>query len=61
MAPWYIDNNPVVASKEIIRLLGCNLHQPNTLKCLRSKPADTILQAYKEFVEVMNKNSTDIK
>lgn len=52
VSPAYIDNNSVAASKEIIRILGCNLYQTNSLKCLRSKPADSILRAYEEFLEV---------
>lgn len=52
VSPWYIDNNPVTASREIIRILGCNLYQSNSLKCLRSKPAESIIRAYEEFVEV---------
>lgn len=52
VSPWYIDNNPVAASKEIIRILGCNLYQINSLKCLQTKPADNILRAYEEITEV---------
>lgn len=52
VAPWYMENNPVAASNEIIRILGCNLYQTNSLKCLRSKPAESILRAYEEFIEV---------
>lgn len=53
MAPWYIDNDPVVASKEIIRILGCNLYETDSLRCLKSKPADSILRAYEEYIEVI--------
>lgn len=52
VSPWYLNNNPVTASNEIIRILGCNLYQRNSLQCLRAKPADSILRAYDEFVEV---------
>lgn len=52
VSPWLIDNSPVKATQEIIRILGCNLYQIDSLQCLRSKPAESLLRAYEEYTEV---------
>lgn len=52
VVPWFIDNSPIKATREIIRILGCNLYQASILQCLRSKPTESILRAYEEYTEV---------
>lgn len=52
VTPWQIDNDPTVASKEIIRLLGCNAYTLDILGCLRAKKVEEILEALQEYSEV---------
>ncbi|XP_068916707.1 carboxylesterase 4A-like isoform X3 [Tenebrio molitor] len=51
---WQHQNDPIVASKQILRMLGCDAYTVNPLKCLRSKNVEHILQALAEYSESFN-------
>ncbi|KAJ8947149.1 hypothetical protein NQ318_002511 [Aromia moschata] len=51
VSPWQVDNNPIIASKEIIRLVGCSSYASDTLGCLRSKKVEDILEALQEYTD----------
>lgn len=56
MVSWQHQNDPIVASKQILRMLGCDAYTVNPLKCLRSKNVEHILQALAEYSEVDSPN-----
>nr|WCC58157.1 carboxylesterase [Pharsalia antennata] len=58
VTPWQINNDPTVASKEIIRLLGCHAYTLDILGCLRAKKVEEILEALQEYSE--SRNWTDM-
>ncbi|KAJ8975969.1 hypothetical protein NQ317_000673 [Molorchus minor] len=51
VTPWQINNDPIIASKEIIRLVGCHAYTLDVLRCLRTKKAEEILKALQEYSE----------
>lgn len=52
VSPWQLQNNPIVASKQILRMLGCDAYTVSSLRCLREKKVEHILQALAEYSEV---------
>ncbi|EFA11201.1 pyrethroid hydrolase Ces2a isoform X1 [Tribolium castaneum] len=56
VATWQEKNDPVVASKQILRMLGCDAYTVQPIKCLRSKKVEHILQALAEYSESFNWN-----
>lgn len=52
VSPWQINNDPIVASKQVLRILGCDSYTINPLSCLRSKKTEHILQALQEYSDV---------
>lgn len=61
-SPWYSENTTLVASKELIRIMGCynDYVSPQVILCLRSKSTEEILSAYKKLGDVRNQLNTDI-
>ncbi|XP_030748801.1 liver carboxylesterase 4-like isoform X1 [Sitophilus oryzae] len=51
LAPWQVNNDPIAASNEMLRILGCNLYTTDYLRCLRSKKTEDILQTLQEYSE----------
>ncbi|XP_076262047.1 carboxylesterase 4A-like isoform X2 [Rhynchophorus ferrugineus] len=51
VSPWLSHNDPIAASKEVLRILGCNLYITDYLRCLRSKKTEDILQTVQEYSE----------
>ncbi|KAJ8917948.1 hypothetical protein NQ315_002643 [Exocentrus adspersus] len=58
VTPWQMNNDPRVASNEIIRLLRCNTYILDILGCLRKKKVEEILEALQEYSE--SRNWTDM-
>ncbi|RZC35932.1 carboxylesterase 4A, partial [Asbolus verrucosus] len=53
---WQHQNDPIAASKQILRILGCDAYTAHPLECLRLKTVEHILQAFVEYSESFNWN-----
>ncbi|CAH0562199.1 unnamed protein product, partial [Brassicogethes aeneus] len=54
LTPWLTSNDPTVASREVLRLLGCSSYVVNAMNCIRSKKVEHIFQALEEYSESYN-------
>lgn len=52
VSPWQLTNDPIAASKEILRMLGCAVYTVDALACIRAKRVEEILKALQEYSDV---------
>ncbi|XP_045482256.1 liver carboxylesterase 1F-like isoform X2 [Harmonia axyridis] len=51
VSPWIVDSNTIHVSKQLVRILKCDV---NTLNCMRAKSTAELLQAFQLYSESVN-------